>query len=35
VAKKVNEKYHGDRPVRNPLSIRTAIQRFRRQNAGP
>ena len=34
IARMVNEEYHGSRPVRNPLSIRAAIQRYRRQNAG-
>jgi hypothetical protein len=33
IARKVNEEYHDGRPVRNPLGIRTAIQRYRRQNA--
>ena len=31
IARKVNEEYHGGRPVRNPLSIRDAIQRYRRK----
>lgn len=35
IARIVNEEYHGGRPVRNPLSIRAAIQRYRRQNAMP
>ena len=35
IARRVNEEYHGGRPVRNPPGIRTAIQRYRRQNAGP
>jgi hypothetical protein len=35
VARKVNEEYHDGKPVRNPLGIRTAIQRYRRQKAGP
>jgi hypothetical protein len=35
IARAVNEEYHGGRPVRNPLSIRAAIQRYRRQNAMP
>ena len=34
IARKVNEVYHGGRPVRNPRGIRTAIQRYRRQKAG-
>jgi hypothetical protein len=33
IAQKVNEEYHSGRPVRNPLGIRTAIQRYRRQKA--
>jgi len=35
IARKVNEEYHGGKPVRNPLGIRAAIQRYRRQKAGP
>ena len=35
VARRVNEEYHGGKPVRNPLAIRAAIRRYRRQNAGP
>lgn len=34
IAHKVNEVYHGGRPVRNPLGICDAIQRYRRQSAG-
>ncbi len=34
IACKVNEEYHGGKPVRNPLSIRAAIKRYRRRNAG-
>ena len=30
----VNEEYHGGKPVRNPVSIRAAIQRYRRQHVG-
>jgi len=33
IARKVNEEYHGGKPVRNPLAIRAAIRRYRRQNA--
>ena len=33
IARKVNEEYHGGRPVRNPLTISDAIQRYRRQMA--
>jgi hypothetical protein len=35
IAREVNAEYHGGRPVRNPVSIRAAIQRYRRQKAGP
>jgi hypothetical protein len=35
IARKVNQEYHGGKPVRNPVSIRAAIQRYRRQKAGP
>ena len=35
IAREVNAEYHGGKPVRNPLSIRAAIQRYRRQKAGP
>jgi hypothetical protein len=35
ITRKVNEEYHGGRPVRNPLSISAAINRYRRRNAGP
>ena len=35
IARKVNAEYHGGKPVRNPVSIRAAIQRYRRQKAGP
>lgn len=35
IARRVNEEYHGGKPVRNPLSIRAAIQRYRRQTARP
>jgi len=35
IARMVNQEYHGGKPVRNPLSIRAAIQRYRRQKAGP
>ena len=35
IARKVNEEYHGGKVVRNPLSIRTAVQRYRRQSQGP
>jgi hypothetical protein len=34
IARMVNEKYHGGKPVRNSLSIRAAIQRYRRQHEG-
>ena len=34
IACRVNEEYHAGKPVRNPLSIRAAIRRYRRQNAG-
>jgi hypothetical protein len=34
IARRVNEEYQGGRPVRNPLSIGDAIQRYRRQHAG-
>ncbi len=34
IARKVNEEYHGGEPVRNSLSIRAAIQRYRRQHVG-
>jgi hypothetical protein len=34
IAREVNAEYHGGKPVRNPLGIRAAIGRFRRQNAG-
>jgi hypothetical protein len=34
IARIVNEEYHGGKPVRNPLSIRAAIQRYRRQHEG-
>lgn len=34
IARVVNEQYHGGKPVRNPLSIRAAIQRYRRQSVG-
>jgi hypothetical protein len=32
IARKVNEEYHGGRPVRNHESISDAIQRYRKQN---
>ena len=35
IAQKVNAEYHGGRPVRNASGIRTAIKRYRRQNADP
>ena len=35
IARKVNNEYHGGKPVRNAVSIRAAIQRYRRQNARP
>jgi hypothetical protein len=35
IARTVNEEYHGGKPVRNAVSIRAAIKRYRRQNAGP
>ena len=35
IARKVNEEYHGGKPIRNPVSIRAAIQRYRRQHATP
>jgi hypothetical protein len=35
IAGKVNEEYHGGRPVRNPRSIQAAIERYRRQYADP
>jgi hypothetical protein len=35
IVRKVNEVYHGGRPVRNPVSIRGAIKRYRRQNEDP
>jgi hypothetical protein len=31
IARKVNEEYHGGKPVRNSLSIRGAIRRYRQQ----
>jgi hypothetical protein len=34
IARKVNQEYHGGKPVRNPLGIRAAIQRYRRQHEG-
>ncbi len=34
IARRVNEEYHGGSSVRNPLSIRAAIQRYRRQSSG-
>jgi hypothetical protein len=34
IARKVNEKYHGGKPIRNPLSIKAAIGRHRRQVSG-
>ena len=34
IARKVNEEYHGGRPVRNPFTISDAIQRYRRQSKG-
>jgi hypothetical protein len=35
IARMVNEEYHGGQSVRNALSIRVAVHRYRRQNAGP
>jgi len=35
IARMVNAEYHGGKPVRNPLGIRAAIQRYRRQKADP
>ena len=34
IARKVNEEYHSGRPVRNPVGIRAAIKRYRRQVIG-
>jgi hypothetical protein len=34
IAREVNAEYHGGKPVRKPLGIRAAIQRYRRQSAG-
>ena len=34
IARRVNEEYHGGSFVRNPLSIRAAIKRYRLQSAG-
>jgi hypothetical protein len=35
IASKVNEEYHDSKPVRNPVGIRAAIQRYRRQTSSP
>ena len=35
IARKVNAECHGGKPVRNPLSIRAAIQRYRHQTPDP
>jgi hypothetical protein len=34
IALRVNDEYHGGKPVRNPISIRAAIKRYLRQNVG-
>jgi hypothetical protein len=34
IARKVNEEYHGGRPVRNPIGISDVIQRYRKQQEG-
>lgn len=33
IARKVNEEYHGGQPVRNSVSVRAAIRRYRKQAA--
>ncbi len=35
IARRVNEEYQNGKPVRTPLGIRSAVQRYRRQNADP
>ena len=34
IARRVNEEYHGGKPVRNSVGIRSAMRRCKRQNAG-